>query len=70
MKYSIVVIGFIEFFVLRNVHRHLYSHELYEGFGVSSVTNDLTTVFFGLQAVALAVFLWMVSRAVVSDRGR
>ena len=62
LKYSIVAIGFIEFFVLRNIHRHLYSQELYEGFGVSSLTNDLTTVFFGVQAIALAGFLWAAHR--------
>jgi hypothetical protein len=63
LKHAIVVVGFIEFFVLRNVHRHLYSRELYEGFGVSSVTNDLTTVFFGIQAIALAALLWRASRS-------
>lgn len=63
LKHAIVVVGFIEFFVLRNVHRHLYSQELYEGFGVSSLTNDLTTVFFGVQAIALAALLWSASRS-------
>ena len=62
LEYSIVPIGFIEFFLLRNIHRHLYSQELYEGFGVSSLTNDLTTVFFGVQAIALAGFLWAAHR--------
>ena len=62
VKYSIVAIGFVEFFVLRNIHRHLYSQELYQGFGVSSLTNDLTTVFFGIQAIALAALLWAASR--------
>jgi hypothetical protein len=63
VKYSIVVVGFIEFFVLRNVHRHLYSSELYAGFGVSSLTNDLTSVFFGAQAIALAALLWSARRS-------
>ena len=63
VKYSIVVVGFSEFFVLRNVHRHLYSSELYTGFGVSSLTNDLTTVFFGVQAIALIALLWSARRA-------
>src|SRR5262249_1930545 len=39
LKHAIVVVGFIEFFVLRNIHRHLYSRELYDGFGVSAITN-------------------------------
>jgi hypothetical protein len=56
------VIGFIEFFVLRNIHRHLYSNELYAGFGIAPLVNDLTTAFFGIQAVLLAVFLWRGSR--------
>jgi hypothetical protein len=63
LKYSIVVIGFIEFFVLRNVHRHLYSDELYAGFGVSPFVNDLTTVFFGVQALLLGLFLWQAARS-------
>lgn len=58
LKYKIVVIGFIEFFVLRNINRHLYSQELYAGFGVSPLVNDATTVFFGAQAVLLALLLW------------
>jgi hypothetical protein len=64
LKHAFVIVGFIEFFVLRNIHRHLYSRELYAGFGVSSLTNDLTTVFFGVQAIALAALLWSASRHV------
>jgi len=58
IRHRIVVIGFIEFFVLRNINRHLYSRELYDGFGVSPVVNDLTSLFFGVQAVLLAALLW------------
>ena len=58
LKYRIVIIGFIEFFVLRNINRHLYAQELYRGFGVSPLVNDLTTVFFGIQAVLLGGLLW------------
>ena len=68
LKHAIVVIAFIEFFLLRNIHRHLYSQELYEGFGVSPSTNDLTTVFFGAQAIALAALLWWASRSRQSMR--
>ena len=57
LKHQIVIIGFIEFFVLRNINRHLYSRELYAGFGVSPMVNDLTTLFFGVQAVLLGVLL-------------
>jgi hypothetical protein len=62
LKYKIVVIGFIEFFILRNINRHLYSNELYAGFGVSPLVNDLTTAFFGVQAILLAVLLWRAGR--------
>ena len=62
LKHKIVVIAFIEFFILRNVNRHLYSQELYAGFGVPPWVNDLTTVFFGLQAVALALLTWVASK--------
>ena len=58
VKYRIVVIGFIEFFVLRNINRHLYSRELYDGFGVSPRVNDLTSLFFGVQAALLVVLMW------------
>jgi hypothetical protein len=62
LKHQIVVIAFIEFFVLRNIHRHLYSNELYAGFGLSPLVNELTTAFFGIQAVLLAVLLWNANR--------
>jgi hypothetical protein len=29
LKHSVVAIAFVEFFTLRNINRHLYSHELY-----------------------------------------
>jgi hypothetical protein len=67
VRHSIVVVAFIEFFVLRNINRHLYSRELYSGFGVAPVTNDLTTLFFGIQAVLLAALLW---RAPASAAGQ
>lgn len=59
LKHSIVVIAFVEFFTLRNINRHLYSDELYSGFGVSPLVNDLTTVFFGAQAIILTVLIWV-----------
>jgi hypothetical protein len=59
LKHSVVAIAFVEFFTLRNINRHLYSHELYSGFGVSPLINDLTTVFFGAQAIILAVLTWV-----------
>jgi hypothetical protein len=35
---------------------------LYAGFGITPLVNDLTTAFFGIQAVLLAVLLWRASR--------
>ena len=62
LKYRIVIIGFIEFFILRNINRHLYAEELYQGFGVSPLVNNLTSLFFGVQAVLLAGLLWRAWR--------
>ena len=67
---SAIVIGFVEFFVLRNIHRHLYSAELYAGFGVSPTVNDLTTVFFGVQAVLLVALLWSARRRARASQSR
>lgn len=62
LKYQIVIIGFIEFFILRNINRHLYAQELYLGFGVSPLVNNLTSLFFGLQALLLGGLLWQAWR--------
>jgi len=62
VKHRIVVIAFIEFFVLRNINRHLYAHELYDGFAVTPMVNDMTSVFFGAQALVLAVLMWLTAR--------
>lgn len=62
LRYWLIVVGFIEFFILRNIHRHFYSEELIGGFGISSLTNDLTTLFFGVQAIVLALLLWKTKR--------
>ena len=63
-RYWFVIVGFIEFFILRNIHRHLYSDELITGFGISNLTNDLTTLFFGAQAALLVYLLWKVRKIV------
>ena len=62
LKHQIVVVGFIVFFTIRNISRHLYSEELYVGFKISHAVNDLTTAFFGIQAVFLALLLWKANR--------
>jgi hypothetical protein len=63
LRNGIVVVGFAEFFVLRDIHRHLYSDELYRGFAVSPLVNNLTSLFFGAQAVALIALLWAARRS-------
>lgn len=60
LEHKVVIVGLVGFFILRSVSRHLYSQELYSGFGVSPLVNNLTSVFFGVQAVILAVLLWRV----------
>ena len=62
LKHQIVVVGFIGFFVLRNISRYLYSDELYAGFNISPLANDITAAFFGLQALLLALLLWKLNR--------
>ena len=62
LKHQIVIIGFIESFLLRNVNRHLYSRELYAGFGVSPLVNNLTTMFFAVQVILLGGLLWKARR--------
>jgi len=56
------VLSFVEFFVLRDISRHLYSHELYQGFHVSPTINVLTSVVFGAQAALLLALLWAARR--------
>ncbi|HJP61125.1 MAG TPA: hypothetical protein VJ865_14055 [Gemmatimonadaceae bacterium] len=60
------VLSFVEFFILRDISRHLYSQELYEGFHVSPTINVLTSVVFGAQAVLLLWLLWAARREVVT----
>ena len=67
LRHKAIVIGFIEFFILRNIHRHLYANELYEALQVSPFMNTMTSVFFGLQAALLAFLLWRAAR---SESGR
>ncbi len=62
MKYKVIIIGFIEFFILRNISRHLFADELYEALNVSQAMNLMTSVFFGLQALLLTYLLWRVTR--------
>ena len=62
MRNKIIIIGFIEFFILRNINRHLFADELYVALNVSQIMNVMTSVFFGLQALLLTYLLWRTSR--------
>jgi hypothetical protein len=62
MRHKIIVIGFIEFFILRNINRHLFANELYVALNVSQIMNVMTSLFFGLQALLLIYLLWYSSR--------
>jgi hypothetical protein len=62
MKHKVIIIGFIEFFILRNISRHLFADELYVALSVSQMVNVITSVFFGLQALLLTYLLWRTLR--------
>jgi len=62
MRHKVIIIGFIEFFILRNINRHLFADELYAALNVSQMMNVMTSVFFGLQAVLLTYLLWRTFR--------
>ncbi|HEX9310798.1 MAG TPA: hypothetical protein VF887_08290 [Gemmatimonadaceae bacterium] len=62
LRYWPFVMCYVEFFVLRDISRHLFSHELYEGFAVTPWMNVLTSVVFAAQALALVALLWLARR--------
>jgi hypothetical protein len=64
LRYWPFVMCYVEFFVLRDISRHLFSQELYAGFAVTPLMNVLTSVVFGVQAVALLVLVWLGRREV------
>ena len=62
IKYWLFLLCYIEFFILRDIHRHLYAEELYAGFNVTPFINVMTSVVFAVQAVAIGVLVWLVRR--------
>jgi len=62
LRYWPFVLCYVEFFVLRDISRHLFSQELYEGFAVAPWMNVLTSAVFGAQAVALLALVWFARR--------
>ena len=61
LAHKAIIIGFIGFFMLRNISRHLFAHEVYMALNISQMMNVITSVFFGLQALLLAYLLWRAS---------
>lgn len=64
LKYWLFILCYVEFFILRDIHRHLYSEELYQGFSVTPFINVMTSLVFALQAVALAVLVWFAKKKI------
>lgn len=62
VRYRVIIIGFIGFFMLRNISRHLFAGEVYSALNISETMNAFTSVFFGLQALLLAYLLWRSSK--------
>lgn len=58
-RHRIVVWGFVEFFILRDVHRHLFQGELVGAFGITPAMNLLTTIVVGSMAVLLLSLLYL-----------
>lgn len=59
LKYWLFLVCYIEFFILRDIHRHLYAEELYAGFAVTPFVNAMTSVVFAVQAIAIGVLVWL-----------
>ncbi len=62
MRHKVIIIGFIEFFILRNINRHLFADEVYIVLNISQTMNIMTSIFFGLPALLLGYLLWRASR--------
>jgi hypothetical protein len=62
LKNWLFVLCYVEFFVLRDISRHLYSGELYSGFAVTPFINIMTSAVFAIQAIALGLLIWLTRR--------
>lgn len=62
MTHKVIIFGFIGFFTLRNISRHLFADEVYIALNISQTMNAITSVFFGLQALLLAYLLWHTTK--------
>ncbi|SLM28423.1 membrane hypothetical protein [Desulfamplus magnetovallimortis] len=61
LRYKIIIFGFIEFFILRNLNRHFFADEVYTVLNISQMMNLITSLFFGFQALLLGYLWWRVS---------
>ncbi len=70
LRNRVIVVGFIVFFTIRNINRHLHANELSEGLLLTPLISYLTTAFFGIQAILLGSLLWITARRGLKDPGR
>jgi hypothetical protein len=62
LRYWIFLVCYIEFFILRDIHRHLYSEEIYAGFAITPFINLMTSVIFAVQAISIGVLASLAQR--------
>ena len=62
LKHPLIVFCFAEFFILRDLNRHLFAHEVYQSLGITPTTNALTSLFFGIQAILLVVLFFLAKK--------
>lgn len=67
LENKLIILSMIEFFLLRNFHRHYYSAELQSAFGVSSQINTATSLVFFTLAAVLGVSLFLCARSKRSE---
>jgi hypothetical protein len=62
LKHPLIVFCFAEFFILRDLNRHLFADEVYQSLGISPATNTLTSIFFGIQAILLVALFFLAKK--------
>lgn len=62
-RYRLVIWVFIEFFILRDIHRHVYQNDLVGAFGITPTMNLLTTIIVGSIACWLMLLLFLTRRS-------
>ena len=62
LKNPLIVFCFAEFFILRDLNRHLFANEVYQSLGITPTTNVLTSLFFGIQAILLVILFFLAKK--------